>query len=254
MNLEDFLISNLFAHFLVFVRVGAAVSYMPLVGEQGVPVRIRLGFAILLSLVATPLVEQYLPPQPAAIGTAVLLIAGEAFIGFMFGLVARVMVLTLATAGQIISFQAGLAAAQAFNPSLQSQGALIGTFLTLLGIMVIIAANLHHLFIMALVDSYTVFVPGQPIPFGDISQFFTQVVAKSFLIAVQMSAPLLVIGLVLYIGVGLLARLMPQIQVFFIILPVQVALGLGILLLTLPATMMLFLRYFEEGMGQFLGP
>jgi len=253
-NLEDFLVSNLFAHFLVFVRVGAAVSYMPLLGEQGVPVRIRLAFAVLLSLLSTPLVEEFLPPQPPTLGEAAILIAGEIFVGFFLGLLARVMILSLATAGQIISFQAGLAAAQAFNPALQSQGAVIGNFLTLLGLMVIIAANLHHLFILALIDSYTVFVPGAPMPFGDMSRFFTETVAKSFVIAIQMSAPLLVLGLVLYIGVGILSRLMPQMQVFFIILPVQVFLGLGILFLTLPATMMLFLRYFEEGMGQFLGP
>lgn len=253
MNLEDYMLSSLFAHFLVFVRMGAAAMYMPLVGEQLISTRVRLAFAVLMSLVATPLVDQYIPNQPASIAQAGLLIAAELFIGLMLGLFARIMVLTLSTAGQIIAFQTGLAAAQAFNPSLQTQGSVVGAILSLVGLMVIIAANLHHVFILAVVDSYVVFQPGLPLQFDDMSNFIAEAISRSFVIAVQMSAPFMVMGTVMYIALGVLSRLMPQIQVFFIALPIQIFLGLGLLFVTLPTAMLLFAQYFEDGIRQFMG-
>ncbi|MBU2089718.1 MAG: flagellar biosynthetic protein FliR, partial [Alphaproteobacteria bacterium] len=171
-----------------------------------------------------------------------------------FGTLARIALMVLETAGFIISMQIGLASAQAFNPSLGSQGSLPGAFLGTLGLLLIFATNLHHLFLLGLVDSYTLFQPGQPLPAGDFSMAVTRVVGDGFRVALQIGAPLLVLGVLFYAGLGILSRLMPQLQIFFVALPLQLMLGLFLFSLILSASMMWFLRYYESVMVQFLLP
>jgi flagellar biosynthetic protein FliR len=96
---------------------------------------------------------------------------------------------------------------------------------------------MHHLVIAALDDSYTLFHPGEVPLTGDMAALMTRTVAGAFRVGVQLSAPFLVFGLLFNLGLGLLSRLMPQMQVFFVGMPLSIMLGLLILVLAL-ATMM----------------
>src|SRR3546814_12035340 len=80
---------------------------------------------------------------------------------------------------------------------------------------------MHHLMLMALVDSYTLFVPGTGFPTGDFSEMAAETVARSFALGFQIALPVVVVGVLIYLAMGLMSRLMPQIQVFFLALPVQ---------------------------------
>jgi len=244
--------TDIFALFLVFSRIGAALMLLPGYGEPYVNPRFRLMLAIAISLVITPLALPYLPPMPGNFIHLLLLLLGEIIIGLFIGAVARFLLSTLQVAGMVIAYQAGLANAFIKDPVSQSQGALFGAFLTITGLLMIFTTDLHYMFIHALVDSYTLFTPGASLPFGEFSEVVSRVVSDSFSMSIRIAAPFLVMGLIFYLGLGLLGRLMPQVQVFFIILPVQVALGMFVLAFTFGAGLTLWISYFENVFSGFM--
>jgi flagellar biosynthetic protein FliR len=251
--LDQLLPNDLFSIALVFVRIGAAMMLLPGFGESYVAPRIRLLIALALALVVTPVVSASLPPMPGDTIHLLILIAGEVAVGLFFGALARILVSALHVAGVVIGFQTSLANAQIFDPINAQQGSLIGTFLNVVGVFMIFVTDLHHLMLIALADSYSVFVPGVAPPLGEMSRTAAEFVARSFLLGVQIAAPFIVVGLVFYIGLGLLARLMPQVQVFFIAIPLQIMLGFSVMAMTMSAGLYWFLTNFESGMIGFIG-
>lgn len=252
--LAQLLSQDLFGLLLVFTRVGAAMVVMPAVGETTVPARWRLIFAAMLTLLVMPAMAGKLPAMPAAPFGLFLLLFVEIVIGLFLGGIGRIILSALYTAGTVISYQASLSNAFVSDPTAQQQGTLPGLFLGTLGVLLLLLTDLHHMMIRAIFDSYGLFPPGQMPLIEDLNEVVTRLVAQSFLLGVQLSAPLIAIGLVMYLGVGLLARLMPQMQVFFIIQPAQVAVGLIVIAITLPATMLWFLDDFQELYARALGP
>jgi flagellar biosynthetic protein FliR len=150
--------------------------------------------------------------------------------------------------------QLGLSSAQVFNPALQQTTALTGTLMLTLGVLVIFLTDTHHLLLRALVDSYDLFRPGRLPAVEDLSQAVTRVVAASFRLGLELAAPFIVAGTIFFAAMGLLARLMPQLQVFFIVVPLQIAGGLALFGLTLAAVMRWFLDDFAQLFGQMLTP
>ncbi|MFT6582020.1 MAG: flagellar biosynthetic protein FliR [Alphaproteobacteria bacterium] len=251
--LNQLLTINGFAYLLVFSRVGSTIMLMPGVGEAYIPARVRLLFALLVTAIMTPLLTSILPESPPAFASVALLIAGEALIGVYIGMIARILVAGLATAGTIIAFLTGFANALLFNPALQDQGSLTAVLLTLLGTLLLLITDMHHIILMGVFDSYTLFAPGAAPPIADFASFMSRVVAGSFKIGVQIASPFIVVALMFYISLGLLARLMPQLQVFFVGLPLQIMLGTTVLMMTLSSAMMWFLNHFTREFSRFLG-
>jgi flagellar biosynthetic protein FliR len=250
--MRELLATDVYLFMLVFARIGSAVMVLPAFGELTIPVRVRLGFALALSFVLFPLVAAAIPPAPVSLYAFAALVVAEMLIGIAIGLIARLFVSSLQVAGTIIGFNTGLASAQLFDPAAGQQGAITGAFLTTLGITVLLTTDMHHLMIMALADSYRVFVPGAALPVGDFSDMAARFTAQSFGVGFQIALPVVVVGTIIYVAMGLMARLMPQIQVFFIALPVQILVGFAVLAITLGAGMMMFLDAFETAMGGFL--
>lgn len=250
--LDRLIPDDLFSILLVFVRIGAAMMLLPGFGEAYVAPRIRLIIGLALALVVTPVVSGSLPPMPKDVLHLAVLVAGEIAIGLFFGSLARFLVSALHVAGVIIGFQTSLANAHIFDPVNAQQGSLIGTFLSVVGVFLIFVSDLHHMMLIALADSYTVFVPGAVPPLGELSETAARFVARSFVLGLQIATPFVVVGLVFYIGLGLLARLMPQVQVFFIAIPLQLILGFSVMAMTLSAGLYWFLTNFESGMVGFI--
>jgi flagellar biosynthetic protein FliR len=121
----------------------------------------------------------------------------------------------------------GLSFTMALDPTGgdRGQSAAISTFLAMLGISLIMATNLHHLAILGIVDSYRTLGPGTVPPSGDAVQLAVTIATSSFATAIQISAPFLVFGLVFNVGLGVLSRMMPQLQVFFLAMPAMILLG-----------------------------
>lgn len=252
--LQNLLTDDIFALAFVFARIGAALMLLPGFGEIFVSARVRLLLAVGVTLVVTPVVGHLVPPTPDGPLATFAVLGREIAIGLFFGAIARMMVAALHMAGVIIGFQTSLANAFLFDPMNAGQGSLIGSFLNVLGVFLIFATDLHHLMLIAIVDSYTLFVPGAGVPVGDFSEAAVRVVARSFAVAMQIAAPFLVVGMLFYLGLGLLARLMPQVQVFFIAIPIQIVLGFLVMAATLSAGMMWFLGSFQNTFQSILLP
>ena len=250
----NWLPATAFLFILIFARVGSILMLIPALGETMIPARMRLTFALVLSLVLYPLVTQYLPAMPAEIWGASALIIHEIAIGLIIGAIARLAVSGTQVAGAIIASSSGLSVAVAADPVNGGvQGALIGAFLSMLGIVLIFATDLHHVALSAIHDSYTIFTATDPLMFGDAAQSIVETVASAFVIGVQMSAPFIVFGLVFNLGMGILSRLMPQLQVFFIAMPATVGVGLVLMALLLSMMMGLYLTHFEGVLAMLRG-
>ncbi|MBB6254284.1 flagellar biosynthetic protein FliR [Nitrospirillum iridis] len=250
--LQTVLVSQFYTYLLVFVRLGAAFLIMPTVGETFVSSRIRLLFGLIVAVAVTPAVGATLPPEPAQPADLAVLIIGEVLIGLFIGTIARTLMGALETAGSLIANQVGLASAQAFNPAMSQQTTVVNSILGILGILLLFATDMHHMLILAAVRSYGLFPPGGAIPLGDFTEHLTRIFSESFSIGLQMSAPFVVIGLLFFLGMGLVARLVPSLQIFFLTQPLQIALGLLLLGSSLSGLMIYWLRAFQGQMMPFL--
>lgn len=248
----EILAAEAFAYLLVFTRIGAMIMMMPGLGERMVPTRIRLVLALGISFLIYMLVGDMLPAMPVSPFTLAGLLIGEAAVGLMIGTIARMLLSALHVAGSVLAVQTGLAAAQQFDPTQGSQGALMAGFLTLMGITLIMVTDLHHLLIGAMDSSYHLFPPGGSLPVQDMAEMAMNVVARSFAIGMQLAAPFMVYGLIFYIGIGIISRLMPTLQIFFIAMPLNIMAGFVIMMLVLSAIMAWFADYFEGQMNVFL--
>ncbi|MCZ6453408.1 MAG: flagellar biosynthetic protein FliR [Alphaproteobacteria bacterium] len=250
--LEGLLVSDVYLFLAVFARMGSAMMVLPGFGEVTIPARVRLALALTISFVVFPLVVDLIPPMPSNPTGLAVFIGGEILIGIVIGTIARILVSSLQVAGTIIAFNSGLGSAQMFDPTAGQQGAITGAFLATIGVTLLFVTNLHHLLLFALVDSYQLFAPGGVFPVGDFSDLAAQFVARSFRMGLQIAMPVVIVGILIYISMGLMARLMPQIQVFFIALPLQMLVSFTILALTIGAGMLFFLDQFETAIRDFL--
>jgi flagellar biosynthetic protein FliR len=231
---------------LVFARVGTMVMLLPGLGELSVPMRVRLTVALILTAILLPLHQTAYHIDLKDFAPAVTALGQELLVGAVLGLTARLTISALQVAGSIVAQQLGLGFVTAVDPTQGQQGVIVGNFLSVLGIALIFATDLHHLVIAALNDSYTLFQPGEIPLLGDVAALLTRTVAAAFRIGVQLSAPFLVFGLLFNLGLGVLSRLMPQMQVYFVGVPLSILLGFLILLLVVGAMMGTFLGSVED--------
>jgi len=254
MTIDVSLLPTLAAAFLlVFARVGTMVMMMPGIGEMNMPARVRLTIALVLTAILLPAHQASFTINLTALGPVIMMVFQEILIGAVLGLTARLAISCLQIAGSVIAQQLGLGFVTAVDPTQNQQGLLVGNFLAVLGITLVFATDMHHMVIMALNDSYSIFAPGQAPIMGDIAKHITQVIAGSFKIGIQLSAPFLVFGLLFNLGLGVLSRLMPQMQVFFIGLPLSILLGLLLLLVVISAMMGTFIGYVEGVLNDMIG-
>lgn len=235
---------------LVFARIGAMVMLLPGFGETNIPTRIKLSIALLLTLIILPLHRSAYQVDMSSLTPLLVMMLHEIIVGVVLGATARVTLSALQVAGSVIAQQLGLGFVTAIDPTQGQQGLLIGNFLTILGLTLLFATDSHHLVIAALNESYRIFSPGQVFPGGDVAALATRAFAAAFKIGMQLSAPFLVFGLVFNIGLGILARLMPQMQVYFVGVPLSILAGFLILGLVISALMGAFLDYFVGVMQQ----
>lgn len=237
-------------YMLIFCRIGAMVMLMPLIGDSSVPTRVRLLFAIGLSMAFAPTVASAYPQTaPLTVAALVVMIFKEILVGAVLGAMARLLTSALSVAGFFISNQIGMAMAQTLDPtSTNDQGALMGNFLSMLGIVAIFATNLHYLVINAVGSSYHLIPPGAVIPTNDLAELAVRYIADAFTLGFQLAAPFIVFGLVVNLSFGVLSRLMPQLQIFFVVMPINVILGLSLLAMIVGTMMTVYLDFFSSHM------
>lgn len=236
---------------LVFARVGAMIMTMPGLGDQPAPARVRLAFAFLMCLVVTPVVAPTLPQTPPDLGDAAADIIREVLIGLAIGAILRIFLAAMALAGEIISIQTTLSFAQTASPTNAQQNTTLATFLTVMAMVLIMVTDLHHLFIGAMVRSYTLFPYSHPPPVADFTQLAVRTVGGAFMLGVQLTAPILIFSLIFNLATGLVGRAMPQFQIFFAAAPLHVLLGLSLFALSLGVMGAFWLGRYRDVLSNF---
>jgi flagellar biosynthetic protein FliR len=237
---------QVYAAGLIFARVGAMLLLIPGIGESMVPARIRLSFGLLMSLMLYPVVGHGVPPLDVTVSGVAGNVIKELLIGLMIGSILRLFMSSLAAAGEIVSLQTTLSFAQTAAPGQAQPSTSLSTFLGLLGLVLVMVTDLHHMFIAAIVRSYTLFPFNRAVPVTDAGQLAVQTTSRSFALGLQLAAPVVVFSLIFNIATGLIGRVMPQFQIFFVATPLSVLFGLSIFALSLGGLGVVWIDHYRD--------
>lgn len=251
--MPDLVVEEVFRLLLVFVRIGSAMVIMPGLAEAYVNARVRLFLGLGLSVLLVGPLAPMLPALPAEPLALARLLAAEAVLGLFIGTTVKVLFAALHIAGTAISFHAGLAAAAIFDPSEATQGTLPGNFLTTTALVLLFITDAHHLLVQALAASYATLPAGAALPWGDMAELLARLTDQAFGLGLRLAAPIVVVSVLTYLAMGVLNRLMPTFQVFFIALPLQILAAFATLMLTFAVGLLVFFAFLEDGLAPLVG-
>ena len=223
------------AFILVFLRVGAIIFTIPVISDTSVPLRIKAAMTILISLIIFPLVLPKIP-EPANYQVLILMyrMAGEVMIGVIIGFSARVVFAGIQMAGEMIGFQMGLSMANVIDPMTNQQVSTIAELQYLMAMLVFLIVDAHHIFFSAIIQSYSIVSPLTFHFSGQLMQTIFEFSQEMFVIAVKLGAPLMAVMLFTNVGLGIIARTVPQMNIFIVGFPLQIGIGLIFMGLTAP--------------------
>ena len=230
---EAFFLNFWFPFLLIFARVAAFVSILPFWGWRGVPVALRVFFALVLAVTLTFSWEGQLTLPVHDLGLFFLL-SKEILTGLVLGFLVYLFLSAFLMAGQLMDHQAGLMMAGAFDPLFSGQVTILGQFFYFLAVVFYLSINGHHLLFLSLRESFTVIPLTGPFVSSPVIRQYLQTCSAVFLLAFQIAAPVIIVLWLLDIALGLLSKAVPQIHVFIVGLPLKVALVLLVFLLLLP--------------------
>lgn len=213
---------------LIALRVGAVFALTPLFALGGMPVRVRLLFVLAL---AVTLASALAVPPPATVltlGGLVTAALAELVLGALlaFGLFTAFAAFQLA--GRTLDLQMGFGVASLIDPATRTQAPLLGTFLNLLAVAVFFAIDGHHMVLRGLAFSIAHLPPGKPLAIIDAGAVIAQF-GGMFVYALALAAPVLIVVLLVDIAMAVMARTMPQVNVFIVSLPLKILVGLFVL-------------------------
>jgi flagellar biosynthetic protein FliR len=219
----------IFNFFLIFSRLAGLISVLPALGDERIFVRARLSMCIFISVVAMSAISDTLPKLTNSSSQLTYYIISESLVGIMLGLCVRIYFTSILILGNLISMESGLSAATIYDPSQKDQIMLFSSFISILFLVTIFTSDTHHTFLLGFFESYEKFKPGELLDTGDIANTISQTVSNSFLLAFKISSPFMIIGVAILVAGGVLSRLMPTFQVFFVITPIQILIMFGVL-------------------------
>ena len=240
------LFNDLIGYFFVFCRLGGLMMLVPGIGEVYIPVRVRLIAALVLCLAITPLVQDTLPSPALLSNATVFYVVQEITIGVLLGIIGRITLASLQVTASIIGLQSSLSSATAFNPSFGTNDNVIATTLIFAATALVFASDLHYKVFEAFLFSYERFPPIDPLAYNEVAKYSIQLVKNSFNFGVQLAIPFMITGLFINFCLGMLNRLMPQMQVYFIGMPLQILLTLLFLALTIGLMLVFFAQEFSK--------
>ncbi len=218
-----------FAFALVLSRAGMAVMLLPGLGEAEPPAMVRAGLALAITVLLVPVVAPSVPAVPTAGLDGAAMVATELLVGSLLGWTARLPALALGMAGAVLSYMLGLSSVVQQDPALGGQSAAMSRLFGLVAPVLILSTGLYALPLTALAGSYQLMPPGSTMPAGPLAESITGALVACFGLALRLSAPFLLAGLVFQVALGLLARLVPQLQVYTAATPGQILGGIVLL-------------------------
>ncbi|MBY0330423.1 MAG: flagellar biosynthetic protein FliR [Acetobacteraceae bacterium] len=238
---------------LVLARIGGAVMLLPGLGEAEVPATIRLGLVLALVALLLPGQAAQLPPIPEAPAELLRLVALETATGLWIGLLARLIALALAQAGQVIGLMIGLASPLQGDLLFGAQGVALSRLLALLAAVLVLASGLYALPLRALAESYAVLPVGAPLAAGPVAETVVVAAGESLGLALRLAGPFVLLAVLGNLALALIARVAPQVQVLIIAVPAQILAGILLLTLLLPALLAAWQEAARAGLGSLPG-
>jgi flagellar biosynthetic protein FliR len=218
-----------FAFVLVLGRIGGAMALLPGLGETEPPAMLRVGLALGVTALLLPAIAPSVPSVPGAGIQAALMVAAEVITGLWLGWLARLLMLALPVAGQFIAYMLGVANVLQQDPTLGGQATPIARLFALVAPVLVLLSGLYAVPLAALAGSYQLIPPGTLLPAPDAAQTAVHAAAAAFAISVQIASPFLLVAIVWHVATGLLARLVPRLQVYFVVMPGQILGGIALL-------------------------
>lgn len=244
---------------LSFARFISFITIVPFLGGQFVPTRIKIAVATALVIITYPSLSAEFPPDGSPLPFGVIgffgLVAKEIFVGFTLGFVVSLVFEAVQTAGRIADFQRGSLMSELFAPQVQLEVSELGQFKLLFAIVIFITTGAHLFFITALVRSFE-FIPALKFPqveagWSQAAEFLTVMTGSVFSIGIQLAVPIVITILVADLFFGLINRAVPQVNVFFLSMPVKMWIGIFVLVIMMPILFERFRDLFDYSFRAF---
>lgn len=220
--------------FLVFVRVAALLISIPVFDGQSVPTTVKAALILALSLALYPVVGPQLGPGPDSTAALVLGLGGELLMGTAIGLSVRLLVAGAQMAGQVAGYQMGIAIADIMDPASSAQIPILAQFYNILVMLMFLTLNIHHWFFRAMAESFRRLPPLSCTYTPAVSAHVMEAAGQMFVVAIQVGAPVIVVLVLTSVAFGLVARTVPQMNVFVVAMPLKVVIGLLFVTFSLP--------------------
>ncbi|MBI2875380.1 MAG: flagellar biosynthetic protein FliR [Candidatus Tectomicrobia bacterium] len=231
---------------MVFFRVSSFLFLVPLFGSPNLPAMLKIGLAFALTLVFVPI----LPPPTVSLlvtGPGVILALGrELLIGGALALAVKLIFAGVELAGQILGYQMGFSIMNVIDPQTSEQVSVLGQFQNFLALMIFLAIDGHHLLIRALMHSFQLVSPLEASFSNGLIHTLTFLSSQIFVLAIKISAPAMIAVFLANLAMGLMARLVPQMNVFMLNVPLTIALGFLVIGLSLPFFAQLLVKAFHQ--------
>lgn len=219
---------------LVLLRVSTLLIVAPVFGHRNWLARAKVGLAFMVSLVIFPLVAHQSIPVPEGLFPYAFMMAREALMGVVMGFAVLLLFVGVQFAGQLAGLQMGFGIVNVIDPQSANQLSILGQFLNILAILLLLVLDGHHLILQGLVTSFEVIPLGGVVFRDGLVLKVVALTAQVFVIAVKISAPVMIALFLVTAAMGVLARTVPQMNVFMVGFPVQTGVGLAALLISLP--------------------
>lgn len=238
-------INDLTLFSLVVGRMAGLFAAIPLFGSKSVPVRVKAAVIMVMALLLYPVIRTQLPPLPSDSISLSLLVIRETLIGLTIGIISQAIFAAVEFCGQIVGMQMGISMASLFDPNTQANVPTVALLQGILAMLLFLSLGVHHIFIRAIVESYRVIPVGAWHMSGGLMQFIITTTGAIFILAIKLSAPIMVALLATSVALGIMARSFPQMNIFMVSMPLNIGIGF----LALGLSLLTFLRTLEKSFG-----
>lgn len=221
---------------LILIRTSGMLVSAPLLSHRGIPPQAKVGFAVVFSLVLVPVFAERLPEPPQHLGDLASAVLREALFGLALGLAMNMVFLGLQMAAKLIGVQIGYGLGGVFDPITGADSGVMDQFYLVLVTLVFFAINGHHLMVQTLAETLYAVPPGTFDPMQFRSAAVAAVGAGLLVTAVRIAMPVMAALMLTDLGMGLVARTVPQVHVIIVGLPIKIAVGMVVIIAALPAT------------------
>lgn len=227
---------------LILIRITAMLSLLPVFGSQNVPIRLKVGFSFLLAIILSPLipVADQLPVN-FSLAHFIFIVIKELFIGITIGFASTMLFASVQFAGRLVDTEMGFALVQLMDPFTNAASTVTGQFQVLVYSIVFLLINGHFFMLMAIKKSFEVIpLMTSHLPSENEANFLIAMIGNIFILAIRLAAPILSVLILTSLSLGIIARTVPQINIFFVGLPLKIFLGITTLAIVLPGLITIF--------------